>query len=45
MNLLDKMKIAGGEKMSSNGLYTFDSDMEEASGEVTAAEDVTSENP
>jgi ferritin len=45
MNLLDKMKIAGGEKMSSNAIYTFDRDMEKTSGEVTAAEDVTSENP
>ncbi|MFT4803581.1 MAG: ferritin [Cyclobacteriaceae bacterium] len=45
MNLLDKMKIAGGEKMSSNALYTFDRDMEISSNEVTAAEDVTSENP
>lgn len=45
MNLLDKIKIAGGEKMSSNALYTFDRDMAKISGEVTAAEDVTSENP
>jgi ferritin len=45
MNLLDKMKIAGGEKMSSNALYSFDKDMEKTSGEVTAAEDVTSEKP
>ncbi|MFT7036619.1 MAG: putative nucleic-acid-binding protein, partial [Cyclobacteriaceae bacterium] len=42
---LDKIKIAGGEKMSSNVLYTFDRDMGETSEEVTAAEDVTSENP
>jgi ferritin len=42
---LDKMKIAGGEKMSSNAMYTFDRDMENTSDEVTAAEDVTSENP
>lgn len=45
MNLLDKMKIAGGEKMSSNALYTFDRDMENTSDEVKAAEDVTTENP
>jgi ferritin len=45
MNLLDTMKIAGGEKMSSNAMYTFDRDMENTSDELTAAEDVTSENP
>lgn len=45
MSLLDKMKIAGGEKMSSNAMYTFDRDMKNTSDEVTAAEDVTSENP
>ncbi len=45
MNLLDKMKIAGGEKMSSNALYSFDRDMEKTSGEVEAAQDVTTVNP
>ncbi|MCJ7468316.1 MAG: ferritin, partial [Maribacter sp.] len=45
MNLLDKMKIAGGEKMSSNALYSFDKDMEETSDEVRPAQEVTTENP
>ncbi|MFT6872694.1 MAG: ferritin [Roseivirga sp.] len=45
MNLLDKMKIAGGEKMTSNAMYIFDRDMGNSSEEVTAAEDVTSDNP
>ncbi len=45
MNLLDKMKIAGGEKMSSNALYSFDRDIEKLSGEVKPAEDVTTESP
>ena len=45
MNLLDKMKIAGGEKMSSDALYSFDKDMEKASDEVRPAQEVTTENP
>jgi ferritin len=45
MNLLDKIKIAGGEKMSSNALYTFDRDMGKASGEVKPAQDVTTVSP
>ena len=45
MNLLDKMKIAGGEKMSSDALYSFDKDMENASHEVRPAQEVTTENP
>jgi ferritin len=45
MNLLDKIKIAGGEKMSSDALYSFDKDMEKASGEVRPAQEVTTENP
>jgi ferritin len=45
MNLLDKMKIAGGENMNSNALYSFDKDMEDASGEVRPAQEVTTENP
>ncbi|MCL5129309.1 ferritin [Algibacter sp. L4_22] len=45
MNLLDKIKIAGGEKMSSDALYSFDKDMAKASGEVRPAQEVTTENP
>lgn len=45
MNLLDKMKIAGGEKMSSSALYSFDMDMEKMPDEVELARDVTTENP
>ncbi len=45
MNLLDKIKIAGGEKMSSNVLYSFDKDMGKTTGEVRAAQDVTTEKP
>jgi ferritin len=45
MNLLDKMKIAGGENMDSNALYSFDKDMEKATGEVRPAQEATAENP
>ncbi len=45
MNLLNKIKIAGAEKMSSNALYSFDRDMENTSDEVRPAQDVTTENP
>jgi ferritin len=45
MNLLDKMKIAGGENMNSNALYSFDKDMKNASDEVRPAQEVTAVNP
>ena len=45
MNLLNKMKIAGGEKMNGDALYSFDKDMEKDSGEVRLAQDVTTVNP
>jgi ferritin len=45
MNLLDKLKIAGGEKISSNALYSFDRDMEKTSDDARSAQDVTTDNP
>lgn len=45
MKLLDKMKLAGGEKMSSNALYSFDRDMEHTPDDVRSAQDVTTDNP
>lgn len=45
MNLLDKMKIAGGEKMSNSALYSFDTDMEKMPDEIELARDVTTEKP
>jgi len=45
MILLDKIKIAGGEKISSNALYSFDRDMEKAPDEARSAQDVTATNP
>jgi ferritin len=45
MNLLDKIKIAGGDKMSSTALYSFDKDMEGTSDDARPAQDVTTGNP
>ena len=45
MNLLDKMKIAGGEKISSDALYALDRDLEKTPDEARSAQDVTAENP
>jgi len=45
MNLLDKIKIAGGEKAAHNELYSLDRDLEKTSEEVRSATDVTAANP
>jgi ferritin len=45
MNLMDKIKIAGGEQMSNDALYTFDIDIEKSNNEVTLAQEVTTVNP
>lgn len=45
MNLLDKVKIAGGEKMSDDTLYSFDRDLETTPDDARLAQDVTTENP
>jgi ferritin len=45
MNLLDKLKIAGGEKISSDTLYSLDRDLEKTPDEARSAQDVTVENP
>jgi ferritin len=45
MNLLDKLKIAGGEKISSKDLYSLDRDLEKTPDTAKSAEDVTSQNP
>lgn len=45
LNLMDKMKIAGGEKASQASLYSLDRDLGNAPGKARAAEDVTAENP
>ena len=45
MNLLNKMKIAGGEKISNEALYSLDRDLENTPGDSRFAQDVTAENP
>jgi len=45
LSLLDKIKIAGGEKVSSTSLYSLDRDLESAPDDAKSAQDVTADNP
>jgi len=45
MNLLDKIKIAGGEKASTEALFSLDQEMEKMPDEAPAARDATTEDP
>lgn len=45
LTLLDKLKIAGGEKVSSIALYSLDRDLEKAPDSAISAQDVTAEKP
>lgn len=45
LNLLDKLKIAGGEKAGNESLYTLDRDLEGAPDDAKLAQDVTAGNP
>jgi ferritin len=45
LNLLSKLKIAGGEKVSSNSLYSLDRDLETTPDDAKLAQDVTADNP
>ena len=45
LKLIDKIRIAGGEKASNAALYSLDRDMESTSGDAISAQDVTAENP
>jgi len=45
LNLLDKMKIAGGEKANSNALYSLDRDLGKTLDGAILAQDVTAVNP
>ena len=45
MNLLNKIKIAGGENAGSNELYSLDRDLEKTPDDAKLAQDVTAENP
>jgi ferritin len=45
INLLDKVKIAGGEKAKDDALYALDRDLEKAPDDAVLAQDVTANNP
>ena len=45
MNLLDKIKIAGGDKINTESLYTLDRDLQTTPDDARMAQDVTAENP
>ncbi len=45
MNLIDKIKIAGGEKANAASLYSLDRDLEKTPDDAQSAEDVTTDNP
>jgi len=45
LELLDKIKIAGGEKIDHNSLYSLDRDLQTAPDDPTLAQDVTAANP
>ena len=45
IELLDKIKIIGGEKIDPNALYNFDRDLEKTPDEAKSAEDVTANHP
>ncbi len=45
ISLLDKIKIAGGEKAKVDTLYLFDKDLENTPDDARLAQEVTTENP
>jgi len=45
LNLLDKIKIAGGAKASGDALYNLDRDLEKMPDDAVLAQDKTTENP
>jgi len=45
MRLLDKIKIAGGEKASGEALYLLDKDLENTPDDSKLAQEVTTDNP
>ena len=44
-DLLDKIKIAGGNKIDNATLYSLDRDLETTPDDATLAQDVMAENP
>ena|SRR6218665_1208819 len=45
LNLIDKIKISGGENATPSALYELDRDLENTPDDATLAQDVTTENP
>lgn len=45
LELLDKIKIAGGENMNSNAIYSLDRDLEKAPDDARLAQNVTAVEP
>jgi len=45
ISLLDKIKIAGGEKATGNALYELDKDLEKTPSDARLAQDVTTDKP
>jgi ferritin len=45
LNLLDKIKIAGGEKASDSALYALDRELKTKPDDATLAQDITADNP
>lgn len=45
LSLLDKIKIAGGDKAKDDALYTLDRDLKKMPDEATLAEEVTADKP
>lgn len=45
LNLIDKIKIAGGDKAPNEALYALDKDLSTEPDDATLAQDVTEENP
>ena len=44
LGLLDKIKIAGGEKATSNALYELDKDLQKTTNDARLAQDATTDN-
>lgn len=45
LELIDKLKIAGGDKASDESLFTLDKSLEAAADDVSLPQDATAENP
>ncbi len=44
-NLIDKLKIAGGDRASDESLFTLDKTLQETPGDVPLAQEATGDNP